>query len=296
MRRFFFQEVRAGLRNRPFFTLLIILASGVGLGAVTALQAELSGATKWWEDRFAQPLFEIYLSEEATEDDGLLLRDQLASQPSISQVAYISPAEAQAEVEAYLGSIAFSVLPENPLPASIRMVIAPAHQTSDYANHLSDSLITIPGVSEILAAQEQIQVFEHGRNVIQRATDFLFIGTQIWVGFWLFIGMFMILRRSGSQMNFWHYLGTPPGWFRWPALAAGCVLGVSTVFVGWIATQFFVAAEWARISAFQISMMNIMIQFVGPIVMGILAGWLAYRVTRHGGKFRPRKATSQVGV
>ncbi len=283
MRRFFFKEWRANLRARPLLTFLIVLVAGAGLASVSAIRAELTGAQQWWNDRFALPLMEIYLDNSFPGDSITAFTESLEALPQIQSVEFVSAAEAQADAEEYLGAIAFSVLPANPLPSSIRLTFAPEFRTPEEAQHLADSLVMRSGVTDIMAAHGQMAVYVRGRDVITGYANLLLTAALGWLIFWLFIGLHVIMRVRSPHWRIWTYLGARPGWFRWPPMAEGLVLGLLSSVCAWLIGRFLIEAEWASLTKLVVNHRELIAFWTIPAIIGAASGWLAYRVNRPRG-------------
>jgi len=273
MRHYFLKEWKANLRARPLVTLVIVVLGAAGLVISTVMQTEFGLASSWWEDRFAGPFAEIYFDASVDEDEGLRLCGQLRADKRILNAAYISTEDAQAEAESYLGALAFSVLPENPLPSSARLEITPEFRSGTAVQRLVDSLAMVPGIAEIVTADQQLALYAQGRETIARYSQLAAVAAPVWTGLWLFCGVYLVARVRAPEARIWHYLGVRPGWFRWPLMFEGALLGLASS----------IAAGFVLISSgnTESSMADSAFTFVIPVAVGIIAGWLAYRVQRH---------------
>ena len=280
MRRYLlFKEWKANLRARPVLTVLVILVASGGIAGAAVLHLGLEQGLRWWENRFREPQFEVFLERTVEEDRAASLAGQLGFLRQIQTARYISPEQARREAEEYLGPLAFSVLPENPLPPSIRVTLKPAFRTSDDTRRLVDSLMTVPGVTEVVSAGEQLTLYAAGRRVLTGYRRALMATSLLWMVGWLFLGTFMVLRVRSNHARIWQYLGASPGWLRWPPIAEGFTLGCCTAFIGG-----FLACPAAASLLGQMEKAPGVGEFAGVLVVpplaGALAGWLAYRVHR----------------
>jgi cell division transport system permease protein len=273
LRHYFFKEWKANLRARPLVTLLVVLLAAGGLAGAAALHSEFGRALGWWESHFAGPFIEVYLDDQLAQDVGFRFSEQLAADERVLTATYISAAEAQAEAEGYLGAMAFSVLPENPLPASIRLDLAPNAKSSAALRRLVDSLAVLPGVAEIVSADQQLAVYSQGRETLTTYARSVTIIAVVWTGLWLFWGVYLIARVRAPETRIWSCLGARPGWFRWPLISEGIALGLGTSLVAWLipvgndSPVSFMGGLSVGLAA-------------GPPMIGAVAGWLAYRVQR----------------
>jgi len=117
----------------------------------------------------------------------------------------------------------------------------------------------------------------------------LLIASVGWTVFWLFIGIFLMLRTQATEAKVWRYLGARAGWLRWPSMAEGFILGLAAAGLGWMLSftisrfihptvEIDVPAGLAAEPGFAALLIIL------PIAGG-LAGWLAYRMHRRRGAY-----------
>lgn len=268
------------MRARPLITLLVVVLGAAGLIGAVALQAELSRALTWWDGHFEGAFVEIYLDDAMTEDAGMELREHLAADNRVLSATYISAADAQAEAEGYLGPMAFSVLPENPLPASLRLEITPESKSGPVVRQLVDSLAAVPGIAEIVSADQQLALYSQGRETITTYSRSLIMVAALWIGVWLFCGIYLIARVRAPETRIWSYLGARPGWFRWPVIVEGVVLGLGTSLVAGVVLTWGNSPIPFDGAPADVLPMGLPVLLVVPALSGAIAGWLAYRVQR----------------
>lgn len=283
MRHYFFAEWKANLRARPLVTLVVVVLGAAGLIGTMLLRAELGHALAWWEDRFAGSFIEVYLDSSLTAETAANLSAQLESDYRIQRATHVSAADAQQEAEAYLGVIAFSVLPENPLPASVRLELDPGARTPEGVVQLTDSLAGISGITEIVSPDGQIAIYAQGGDSITGYGQMLTIASLGWTAFWLFCGVFLIGRIRAPTWQIWRYLGARPGWFRWPLMAEGAILGLCCSIAAGLGFQLAVSAAWLPVNSLGQPFSGFFLLLTVPAAIGAMAGWLAYRVHRRRG-------------
>lgn len=285
MGRYFFKEWKSSLRARPLTTLVVVILAAAGLAGSTAIRAQLSRALTWWEGRFDEPVLEAYLKAPVTDEAAIALADQLDALQQVERVEFVSADEAQREAEAYLGTVAFAILPENPLPASVRLTVAPEYRTPYHMRYLADSLINVPGIIEVISADEQVEIYSRGRQIIIDYSVALQIASLGWAVFWLFVGIFLVLRIRSPEWMVWRYLGARPGWFRWPPMAEGLTLGVLVTALAWVSAGLLTPVGQIDIAPVNWRRVELFFFFAAPAFAGCLAGWLAYRVQRRRARF-----------
>jgi cell division protein FtsX len=283
MRHYFFKEWKANLRARPLVTLVVVALGAAGLIGTVLLRAEIDRALTWWEDRFEGSFVEIYLDPSVTDDHAVTMSERLEADLRIGRATYISAAEAQREAETYLGMIAFSVLPENPLPASIHLEIAHEFRSPDEVGQLADSLSGIPEITEIVSPDRQIAIYAQGEGIIADYKNILTVGSLGWTAFSLFYGVFLIGRVRAPVWQIWRYLGARPGWFRWPLMVEGAVLGLCCSVAAGLYFRLAASAGWLAAELPHGPYSGSLPLLIAPVVIGAIAGWLAYRVHRRHG-------------
>jgi cell division protein FtsX len=280
MRYYFFQEWKANLRARPLITLLVVFLTAGGLLATVLLGGELKRARTWWADRFADSFIEVYLDPSVTDEEATALRDALAVDSRLRQVTYVSTTAARQEAEAYLGTLAFSVLPENPLPASLRLELALQARSPASVRQLTDSLAGIAGISEIVSPDRQLAAYARGAEIIADYTKIVIAGSLCWTVIWLFLGVFLVGRARVPSWRIWHYLGARSGWFRWPLIIEGAMVGLSCTLVAGLCIHVMLPGRWSGLDSFPGTSAGIFPWLALPVLLGALAGWLAYRIHR----------------
>ncbi|MFC1475437.1 cell division protein FtsX, partial [Candidatus Zixiibacteriota bacterium] len=265
---------------RPLVTLVVVALGAAGLIGTVLLRTELDRARTWWADRFEGSFIEVYLAPSVTDDEAMALGEQLETDFRLQRATYISAAAAQEEAETYLGALTFSVLAENPLPASIRLEIALESRSPEAVQQLTDSLAGIPGLTEIISPDRQITIYAQGASIIVDYTNMLIAGSLCWTAFSLFFGVFLIGRVRAPVWRIWRYLGARPGWFRWPLMAEGAILGFCCSVAGGLYLRLTVSGEWFATGLPLGLASGFLPWLAAPALIGALAGWLAYRVHR----------------
>jgi cell division transport system permease protein len=139
-----FDSVRRLLRQPigSFFTCLVMaiaLCLPMGLALLLDSVERLSGT---WQHA-AQ--ISVYLKMDVSDDEGLALRDDIATMPNVAEAEWISREQALEEFQALSGlARAIEDLPVNPLPGSV--VVTPATVDKTQLESLRLGLADLPGV------------------------------------------------------------------------------------------------------------------------------------------------------
>ncbi|MGM0634344.1 MAG: permease-like cell division protein FtsX [Pseudomonadota bacterium] len=110
----------------------------------------------------------LYLRDDVTDEEQQSLRDSLAGDARINEVLYISPEEAAREFARYSGfADVISVLPRNPLPATIELL--PAVSEPEAVERLAREMADRPQVADMQVDLDWVQrlatLMELGRRL-----------------------------------------------------------------------------------------------------------------------------------
>jgi cell division transport system permease protein len=158
---YFWRSAAGGLRHSPFVhfiavTTIAIALFAAGLArtagrALDGLLASLGGEVE----------VTVYLAPElaAEQVDALRTKLQVASG---GQAVLVKPDEALKRLAHELGDLgdALSQLPENPLPPSLELSVAPERRTPELLEALSTQIRALPGVTGV----------DYGREAVERLT------------------------------------------------------------------------------------------------------------------------------
>jgi len=144
------REVLAVATRQPGSALLIWALLGIALSFPAGLYLLRINVAALGADWSGSPGLSVYLTLDASDEvrDGLAavlrLRDEVEAVEVITPEAALAAFEAHAELEDVLAD-----LPENPLPASLRVVVKPGRTAADL-DALADSVTDETGVAEVV--------------------------------------------------------------------------------------------------------------------------------------------------
>ncbi len=158
---YFWRSAAGGLKHSPFvhfiaITTIAIALFAAGLArtagrAVDGLLASLGGEVE----------VTVYLAPELGADQVEALRSKLEV-ASGGQAVLVNPDEALKRLALELGDLgdALAQLPENPLPPSLELSVAPERRTPELLEALSTQIRVLPGVTGV----------DYGREAVERLT------------------------------------------------------------------------------------------------------------------------------
>lgn len=158
---YFWRSAAGGLRHSPFVhfiavTTIAIALFAAGLARTTGraldgLLASLGGEVE----------VTVYLAPELAQEQVEALRAKLQV-ASGGQAVLVKPDEALKRLAQELGDLgdALSQLPENPLPPSLELSVAPERRTPELLEALSTQIRALPGVTGV----------DYGREAVERLT------------------------------------------------------------------------------------------------------------------------------
>lgn len=158
---YFWRSAAGGLRHSPFvhfiaITTIAIALFAAGLArtagrALDGLLASLGGEVE----------VTVYLAPDLSTDHVEALRMRLET-ASGGRAVLVEPDEALQRLSRELGDLgdALSQLPENPLPPSLELSVAPERRTPELLESLSSQIQALPGVTGV----------DYGREAVERLT------------------------------------------------------------------------------------------------------------------------------
>ncbi|MFC1541902.1 cell division protein FtsX [Candidatus Latescibacterota bacterium] len=107
----------------------------------------------------------IYLNNEMTDGDMLILEETINSMREVEATRIISKEDAAKEFEAMFGNDLLSTLKENPLPRSIIITMADGYSTSNRMENLADKIREV----------ENVESVEYGKELMSKLDIFFLI-------------------------------------------------------------------------------------------------------------------------
>ena len=238
----------------------------------------------------------LYLKQEAGDDTGLQLRDEIAAMPNVAEAEFIGSEAGLAAFEEQSGlGQALRELPENPLPAVV--VVTPEEIDKAALDALRQRLAELPGVDQ---AQLDLQW-------VERLTAILGLGDRFVFGLTLLLVMALLLvigntirlhiENRRSEIEVIKLVGGTDGYVRRPFLYMGAFYGLGAGLLAWGLLAF--GLDWLNDAVVRLAGLygsdfalggvpaaDGLSLLLGAVLLGYIGAWLA--VARHLSELAPR--------
>lgn len=192
----------------------------LGLFAVTTLNlARVAGA--------ARQAIEVHVFlADATEPGPVQAR--IASLAGVSGTRYVSRAEARAELANELGEDAalLDILDENPLPASIRVTLAPGAVSAEGLTEFEAKLGLLPGVAEVWSGAESLARLDRVLRFAIALAAALLLVVSLAAAFIVFQTVAGSITARTREIEIMELVGATPAQVRAPFLLEGALQGL----------------------------------------------------------------------
>lgn len=285
------------LLRDPAGTALTTLVMGLTLALPAALVLvvhNLQAAAGGVAESRAMTLF---LDDRLTEASARELSGALASRTGVARTRLTTREQALKDFRARteLGAV-LDALNENPLPASIELVPAPALDDAGLEK-LADALAATAGITQVRRDQAWSQRLSAALAVISRLAQVLAIGLALAVVIAVGNTIRLEIAARRDEIGVLQLIGAPPGYVRRPFLYAGLWFGLGGGLLAVAAVQAARVAldgpvsHWVALYeggfALQGLSVTAMLALVGcGVALGWVGAWLA--VSRHLGNVEPR--------
>lgn len=290
-----FDSVRRLLRQPfgSFFTCLVMaiaLCLPMGLALLLDSVERLSGT---WQHA-AQ--ISVYLKMDVSDDEGLALRDDIATMPNVAEAEWISREQALEEFQALSGlARAIEDLPVNPLPGSV--VVTPATVDKMQLESLRLGLADLPGVElaqlDLLWVERLGAILELGNRFVFGLTLLLVMTLLLVIG--NTIRLHIESRRTEIEVI--KLVGGTDGYVRRPFLYMGALYGICAGVLAWLVLAFGLA--WLNTAVLRLAglygsdfaltgvpLADGLSLLLGALLLGYIGAWLA--VARHLSELAPK--------
>jgi cell division transport system permease protein len=276
-----------------FFTCLVMavaLSLPMGLALLLDNVERLGGS---WQ-KAAQ--ISLYLKQEAGDDAGLQLREEIAAMADVAEAEFIGREAGLAAFEEQSGlGQALRELPDNPLPAVV--VVTPDEIDKAALEALRQRLAELPGVDQ---AQLDLQW-------VERLTAILGLGDRFVFGLTLLLVMALLLvigntirlhiENRRSEIEVIKLVGGTDGYVRRPFLYMGALYGLGAGLLAWGLLAY--GLDWLNAAVVRLAGLygsdfalggvpaaDGFSLLLGAVFLGYIGAWLA--VARHLSELAPR--------
>ncbi len=226
----------------------------------------------------SQLTMELFLRDGITEETTAEIQSQLSKYPEIAQLRFISKEQALEEFNQEFESNIESVLGENPLPSSFRILIKPEYQEEERIEKVKSQIETIGGVDEVIYRFDlQKLILKYIRVA---ALFVLVVGGVLVVSSIILISntvKLSILTRKDS-IEIMSLVGAKQSFIRGPFLIEGALQGLIGAIVAILGNALLVniLKTFFPQLTLDVKYLAISILFFG-VLFGSLGSWLAIR-------------------
>lgn len=223
------REALAGVRRSPLLVVVSVVAVSLSLfvvGLFSIAAHNIRSALRGMEERVEVVAF---LRDDATSGQVRAAERDIASQPEVLDLRYVSRTEAMAMAVQELPEIRdiFSGLDVNPLPASLEIRLTEGYRTPEATERLARYLLAYPFVEDVRFGREWVEEIATLRRIAGVATvaiggalaavAAIIIATAVQVG--------VFARRE--EIEIMRLVGASDGFIRLPFLIEGAIAGAA---------------------------------------------------------------------
>jgi len=179
-----------GLRSSPVTTAVAVVTIGVSLVLVGAFQLLLRNMEELL-DEFGEDLHvTAYLEDDLGAGEQQKLEELILTVEGVEGVRSVSKAEALERFRAGVGSGAALLegLDENPLPASLEILLTPEQRSPEGMRVVAESIEGLPGISDLAAGQDWVEGYLRAIALVR--------GTGIGLGLILALATLLIVTNT----------------------------------------------------------------------------------------------------
>ncbi len=213
-------------RNKPMMitSLFSITAMLLILGMFFILVVNINMMTESAKDRF--DMVEIYLLDEATDEQIKEMRTGLEELSFVDSVVYVSKDDAMREMERRWGDNAYLLqgLTNNPLPRSLQVTM----------KRVEDSQALVDFAGYYTSCVEDIKYNKNEVEKILKITDGVQIGAMVVIIFLIVVSVVVVsntikltVLARGQEISIMKYVGATNWFIRGPFLTEGIIIGVA---------------------------------------------------------------------
>jgi cell division transport system permease protein len=166
---YFLRSAVGGLRAHPLPSMLAIVTIATSLVPVGAFGLLLRNMEDL-VDRFGENIqVTAYLAEGVSASERAELARRVATAEGVARVDVVSEQQALERFQRSVGShlSLLDGLEENPLPASLEIVLVAARRTPEGVRRVAESIDGLPGIDEVVFGQEWLEGYERALDLVR---------------------------------------------------------------------------------------------------------------------------------
>jgi cell division transport system permease protein len=224
---YFWRTTVRGLRGSPVTTAVAVITIGVSLVLVGAFQLLLRNMEELL-DEFGEDLHvTAYLEDGLGAGERRRIEELILTVEGVESVRAVSKAEAMERFRSGVGAGASLLdgLAENPLPASIEILLVPERRSPEGMRIVVESIRGLPGIAELASGQDWVEGYLRAIALVR--------GTGIGLGLILALATLLIVTNTirlavfarRDELEILWLVGASRSFMNTPFLIEGCVQG-----------------------------------------------------------------------
>ena len=222
----------------PLASLMTLLMIAIALSLPAVLYVGLQNIDRLGEHWQGSSQISLFLSEHISEDDGRDLAEQLRGNSQLSELSYLSKADALEEFKQYAGfGRALDQLQHNPLPAVILVIPNEQYHDTDSLDALSLQLGSLDGVDDVRVDLDWVQRLQAMVLLGQRLV--LLLALLLGLGVVLVVGntIRLEIQNRRDEIVVTKLVGGTDRFVRRPFLYTGFWYGLGAGLLAWLLVQ-----------------------------------------------------------
>ncbi len=227
MRLFFIvKEGFQGFRRAPLATSISVIAIAISLFLVGLFSLSVYNLSDIFQRFYQTVHLEVFIDPSLSVEQRTALRSQIQRIPAVERVEYISPDQALQEFEKQFGEELVTVLQQNPLPPSFRVVLKKKFRELATLETIVDQIHSFQEVDEVIFQRELIRFFQKYFKLAFAIA--LFLGAII-----LFISVLLVfntirltIHGRRNLIEIMRLVGATNGFVKGPFLVEGMIQGL----------------------------------------------------------------------
>lgn len=174
----------------------------------------------------SQVQIHAYLSDGLAESQIEPLRVRLQQVAGVARITYVSKADAAAAFQLEFGKELFSVMDENPLPASFVIDVLEAYRTETGIRGVAERIQAEPGVEEAVSHYKTLQLLNRYADAASRINLFLLLFVAAGSLLLVTNNIRLVIGSQKERIDTMRLVGATASFIRTPLIVEGVVQGL----------------------------------------------------------------------
>ncbi|GAB4365977.1 MAG: permease-like cell division protein FtsX [Calditrichia bacterium] len=198
------------------------------------------------------------------------LRKEITENQEVDRVVFISEEKALEEFQANFGEDLSGIIDENPLPASLRIVLKPSYSSAEWVEKFAHRIETLPGIQEVIYQKEIIRFLDKYFSLSILIAGILAITLISVITLLVFNTIRLTIHSRQNIIQIMKLVGATNWFIKSPFIIEGIIQGILGGVIAW-----FVLSLMTRLIRVLIFPQLVEPPHLYPalILMGFLLGW-----------------------